>query len=221
MLSRPRTSAAMQSTAIERRANLPGRVSLHGEVCGLFHSNPSSSSKHIVVIAALINALRTMRRSLRRAHWSSSFDAFMASSFDQAVRVQACVQASHFSIETHMPTQYELPLMAVINGPKPVPAEVVSGWTSVHDAVAWSFENRTHPEGKPLTWLAHHLKKRRPHLSRLIHRQDLKLDAIESHIWDCLVGWTAISQYVEAEKARMNQAAAETINNALKVRFAA
>jgi hypothetical protein len=120
-----------------------------------------------------------------------------------------------------MPTQYELPLMAVINGPKPVPADVVSGWQSVHDAVVWSFENRTHADGKPLTWLAHHLKKRRPHLSRLIHRQDLKLDAIESHVWDCLVGWTAISQYVEAEKARMNQAAAETINNALKVRFAA
>lgn len=120
-----------------------------------------------------------------------------------------------------MPTQYELPLMAVINGPKPVPAEVVNSWTSVHDAVVWSFENRTHADGKPLTWLAHHLKKRRPHLSRLIHRQDLKLDAIESHVWDCLVGWTAIAQFVEVEKARMNQAAAETINNALKARFAA
>lgn len=117
--------------------------------------------------------------------------------------------------------QYELPLMAVINGPKPVPAEIADKWTCIHDAILWSFENRTHPEGKPLTWLAHHLNKRRPHLSRLIHRQDLKLDAIESHVWDCLIGWTAIDQYVQAEKRRMNALAADSINNALKARFAA
>lgn len=129
MLSRPRTSAAMQSRQVVGCFLLPEQfrgytTALHGEVrSGLFfagiaqlvelqpskldvvsssliarsmhryqrgqmarpakplfagsnpalcsiHSNPSSSSKHIVVIAALINALRTMRRSLRRAHLS-------------------------------------------------------------------------------------------------------------------------------------------------------
>lgn len=109
----------------------------------------------------------------------------------------------------------------LLSKPKPVPAEIADKWTCIHDAILWSYENRTHPEGKPLTWLAHHLNKRRPHLSRLIHRQDLKLDAIESHVWDCLIGWTAIDQYVQAEKRRMNALAAESINNALKARFAA
>jgi hypothetical protein len=41
------------------------------------------------------------------------------------------------------------------------------------------------------------------------------------HLWDCLVGNCAVSQYVELEKQRINAAAAEVVNNAIKARFAA
>lgn len=117
--------------------------------------------------------------------------------------------------------QYEIPLMAVLNGPTKAPVEAVEAFTCTADAVRWSYENRTHADSKSVAWLAHHMGMQRQRLSRVLNHGDFKLDAARVHLWDCLVGNCAVSQYVELEKQRINQAAAEVVNNAIKARFAA
>lgn len=117
--------------------------------------------------------------------------------------------------------QYQLPLMCVLNGPKAVPAQVVSDWKSVHDAAVWAFENRDNKTVKTKAWMSQHLQMRTQHVTRLLKLRDLKLDPVQGHMWDCLTGWTAIEQYKAAEVERINRNAAEQINNALKARFAA
>lgn len=272
MLSRPRTSAAMQPTAIEWRANLPGRVSLHGEVPGLFfaavaqlaerrsstsevagstpvrrskapvaqrieqlnssqpvvgsipagraiHSQTPSHSKHLAVIAASSVALRSKRRSLRRAHRVSLFTLSMKKILDDRLRVQGRVQPLYFPIGGHM--QYQLPLMCVLNGPKRVPEDVLNTWQSLHDAIAWSFKERGSDAVKTTQWLAEHLQMRRQHVSRMIKRQDLKLDSIQGHVWDCLTGWTAYEQYTQLEKRRISERAAADMATAIQARMAA
>lgn len=47
------------------------------------------------------------------------------------------------------------------------------------------------------------------------------MDPAQVHLWDCLTGTQAVSQYVEMEKQRINTAAAEVVNSAIKERFAA
>ena len=117
--------------------------------------------------------------------------------------------------------QYEIPLMAVLNGPTKAPAEVVEKFASTSDAIKWSFEHRTHGDSKSVAWLAHHMGMQRQRLSRVLNHGDFKMDAARVHLWDCLVGNQAVSQYVELEKARINAAAAEVVNHAIKARFAA
>lgn len=117
--------------------------------------------------------------------------------------------------------QYEIPLMAVLNGPTKAPDAVVAGFASTSDAIKWSFENRSHADSKSVAWLAHHMGMQRQRLSRVLNHGDFKLDAARVHLWDCLVGNCAVSQYVELEKQRINQAAAEVVNAAIKARFAA
>ena len=117
--------------------------------------------------------------------------------------------------------QYEIPLMAVLNGPTKAPEAVVLSFASTSDAIKWSYENRTHADSKSIAWLAHHMGMQRQRLSRVLNHGDFKMDAARVHLWDCLVGNCAVSQYVELEKQRINAAAAEVVNNAIKARFAA
>lgn len=117
--------------------------------------------------------------------------------------------------------QYEIPLMAVLNGPVKASDEVVSSFKSTSDAIKWSFENRTHKDSKSVAWLAHHMGMQRQRLSRILNHGDFKMDPAQVHLWDCLTGTQAVSQYVEMEKQRINAAAAEVVNNAIKARLAA
>lgn len=117
--------------------------------------------------------------------------------------------------------QYQLPLMCVLNGPKPVPAETVATWKTPHDAATWAFNNRDNQTVKTKKWMAEHLQMRAQHVTRLLEKRDLKLDSIQSHMWDCLCGWTAMDQFKQAEVERINRDAAEQIQHAIKARFAA
>ena len=117
--------------------------------------------------------------------------------------------------------QYEIPLMAVINGPTKAPESVVAGFTSTTEAIRWGYQSRTNAGGKTVAWLAHHMGMQRQRLSRVLNHGDFKMDAARIHLWDCLVGNTAATQYIELERARINSAAAEVVNNAIKARFAA
>ena len=117
--------------------------------------------------------------------------------------------------------QYQLPLMCVLNGPNPVPAEVVNEWKTTHDAALWAFENRDSKTAKTKKWVAEHMQMRVQHVTRLLDKRDLKLDPVQAHMWDYLCGWTAIDQFRKAEIERINQNAAEQINAALKARLAA
>ena len=102
--------------------------------------------------------------------------------------------------------------------PKPVPATIVDAWDSVHDAALWSYEQRTDSGAKTRAWFAEHMQMRPQHLTRLLDKQDLKLDAVQSHVRDCLTGWSAIAQFVDAQKHRIAQDAAEQITAAMKAR---
>lgn len=117
--------------------------------------------------------------------------------------------------------QYEIPLMAVLNGPTKAPESVVASFSSTSDAIKWSYENRTHSAAKSVAWLAHHMGMQRQRLSRILNHGDFKMDPAQVHLWDCLTGTLAVSQYVEMEKQRINAAAAEVVNSAIKARFAA
>lgn len=117
--------------------------------------------------------------------------------------------------------QYEIPLMAVVNGPAKAPDSVVNCFDSTSEAIKWSYANRSNPGGKSIAWLAHHMGMKRQRLSRVLNFGDFKMDPARVHLWDCLVGNCAVSQYVELEKQRINAAAAEVIGNAIKARFSA
>lgn len=117
--------------------------------------------------------------------------------------------------------QYHLPLICLLDGPKPVPATIVDAWDSVHDAALWSYEQRTDSGAKTRAWFAEHMQMRPQHLTRLLDKQDLKLDAVQSHVRDCLTGWSAIAQFVDAQKHRIAQDAAEQITAAMKARLQA
>ncbi len=117
--------------------------------------------------------------------------------------------------------QYEIPLMAVVNGPTKAPESVVQGFSSTSDAIKWSYANRSNPGGKTIAWLAHHMGMKRQRLCSVMNFGDFKMDPARVHLWDCLVGNCAVSQYVELEKQRINAAAAEVIQQALQAMFAA
>ena len=117
--------------------------------------------------------------------------------------------------------QYEIPLMAVLNGPTRAPESVVEGFESTSCAIKWSYENRSHKDSKSIAWLAHHMGMQRQRLSRVLNHGDFKIDAARVHLWDCLVGNQAVSQYIDLEKQRINSAAAEVVNNAIKARLQA
>lgn len=78
-----------------------------------------------------------------------------------------------FNYLEHFMHQYEIPLMAVLNGPTKAPESVVASFSSTSDAIKWSYENRTHSAAKSVAW------------------------------------------------QRINAAAAEVVNSAIKARFAA
>lgn len=117
--------------------------------------------------------------------------------------------------------QYELPLLCVLNGAKPVPSEVVESWQSLHDAINWSFAKRGDEVVKTVDWMARHLGMKRQHVSRMLNKRDLKLDSIQGHIWDCLTSWKAYEQFTELEKRRIAERATEQLTKAIQARMAA
>jgi hypothetical protein len=120
-----------------------------------------------------------------------------------------------------MNTQREIPLAVALSGPAKVAESDVAAFTSTSDAIRWSFKNRTNEGGKPIAWLAHHMGMQRQRLSRILNHGDFKLDPASVHLWDCLVGNQAVSQYIELEKQRLNEQVARVVNEAIKARFAA
>lgn len=117
--------------------------------------------------------------------------------------------------------QYEIPLFAVLEGPAKACNTIVSTFTSTSQAIRWSYDNRTNAAAKPISWLAYHMGMQRQRLSRILNHGDFKLDPSVVHLWDCLVGNQAVSQYVELEKQRINEAVGRMVAAAIKARLTA
>lgn len=117
--------------------------------------------------------------------------------------------------------QLEIPLFVALKPPAAVPEEVLATFTTTADAIRWAYEHRDNPGGKPVAWLAAHLGMRRQRLSRILNHGDFKLDPALVSRWDCLVGNSAVSQYVELQKRHLLEERKRVINHALDARLAA
>lgn len=266
MLSRPRTSAAMQSTA--NAACFPSlsrhegwmevsnaALVLRGEVRWAFffnapvtqrieqlnssqpvvgsipagraiHSNPSSNSKHIVVIAALINALRTMRRSLRRAHWSSISCVVMCPIFWAPQPATQPVNQSIFSIGAAVMDQSEFFFPRAVAKPQWVDVETVKAWGTWRDAVLWCWEHRPHRgmnESGDQSTFRHFCERdykvrvHAPHVSRWVNPatkapMDLPPDLVSA--FEEFTGWRGLTQF-------FNRKAKATVLEEMQARMAA
>lgn len=123
--------------------------------------------------------------------------------------------------EADMSMQWDLPLICALDSTKGVSQEVIEGFGSTWEALKWAYENRTNPGGKPVSWLAKNMGMQRQRLSRMLNIGDFKMDPGLCHLWDCLVGNTALTQYVELQGERVKQARAQVIEQAIRERLAA
>lgn len=117
--------------------------------------------------------------------------------------------------------QLEIPLFVALRPPSAVGDDVLATFRTTACAIRWAFTNRDNPGGKPVAWLASHLGMRRQRLSRILNHGDFKLDPALVSRWDCLVGNTAVSQYVELQKRHLLEERKRVINHALDARLAA
>ena len=116
--------------------------------------------------------------------------------------------------------QHQLPLMCVLNAPKRVPDAVVNEWQTPHDAIVWAFENRDSKSVKTKVWMAQNMGMRTQHVTRLLKLRDLKLDPVQSHVWDCLCGYTACDQFRQVQIKRIAEQAAADLVAAMQMRAA-
>ena len=107
--------------------------------------------------------------------------------------------------------QKELGYLYLINGLRAVEQSIIESFRSTEDALLWSYENRVDAGGKPKTWVAKHMKKRRQTITKILQGIN-KLDPTEVYLWDSLMGTTAVQQYVDLCNQRMKQAQAKGIH---------